>query len=177
MIDHRATWHVFIQTTNMFWCYRHPNPNCLCLFSKYCSNYSWGTWKNQTDNSPNITCIPSHEKSRWWRHQMETFSALLALCAGNSPATGEFPTQRPVTRSCLVFFDLRMNKRLSKQSRRQWFKTPSRSLWRHCNEKWKFCNKIRREMSYLHVFCWYSGNCFQLLKSYRRSLTVFSYIM
>ena len=35
----------------------------------------------------------------WWRHQMETFSALLALCAGNSPVTGEFPSQRPVTRS------------------------------------------------------------------------------
>ena len=35
----------------------------------------------------------------WWRHQMETFSALLAICVGNSPATGEFPAQRPVTRS------------------------------------------------------------------------------
>ena len=40
----------------------------------------------------------------WWRHQMETFSSSLALCAGNSPATGEFPTQRPVTRSFDVFF-------------------------------------------------------------------------
>ena len=40
----------------------------------------------------------------WWRHQMETFSALLAICAGNSPVTGEFPTQRPVTRSIDVFF-------------------------------------------------------------------------
>ena len=40
----------------------------------------------------------------WWRHQMETFSALLAICAGNSPVPGEFPTQRPVTRSCDVFF-------------------------------------------------------------------------
>ena len=49
----------------------------------------------------------------WWRHQMETFSALLALCAGNSPVTGEFPTQRPVTRSFDVFVDLRLNKRLS----------------------------------------------------------------
>ena len=38
----------------------------------------------------------------WWRHQMETFSALLVLCAGNSPVTGEFPTQRPVTRSFAV---------------------------------------------------------------------------
>ena len=47
----------------------------------------------------------------WWRHQMETFSALLALCAGNSLVTGEFPAQRPVTRSFDVFFDLRLNKR------------------------------------------------------------------
>ena len=52
----------------------------------------------------------------WWRHQMETFSALLAICAGNSPVPGEFPTQRPVTRSFDVFFHLRLNKRLSKHS-------------------------------------------------------------
>ena len=43
---------------------------------------------------------------------METFSALLAICAGNSPVPGEFPAQRPVTRSLDVFFDLRLNKRL-----------------------------------------------------------------
>ena len=70
----------------------------------------------------------------WWRHQMETFSALLVLCAGNSPVTGEFPSQSPVTWSFDVFFDLGLNKRLSKHSRRRWFETPSRSLWRHCNE-------------------------------------------
>ena len=52
----------------------------------------------------------------WWRHQMETFSTLLAICVGNSPVTGEIPGQRPVTRSFDVFFDLRLNKRLSKQS-------------------------------------------------------------
>ena len=40
---------------------------------------------------------------------MEVFSAILALCAGNSPVTGEFPSQRPVTRSFDVFFDLRLN--------------------------------------------------------------------
>ena len=45
----------------------------------------------------------------WWRHQMETFSALLDLCAGNSPVTGEFPAQMPVTRSFDIFFDLRIN--------------------------------------------------------------------
>ena len=70
----------------------------------------------------------------WWRHQMETFFALLTLCLGNSPVTGEFPSQRPVTRSVDVFFELRLNRRLSKPSRRRWFETPSRSLWRHCNE-------------------------------------------
>ena len=49
----------------------------------------------------------------WWRHQMET--------------------QRPVTRSFDVFFDMRLNKRLSKQSCGWWFETQSRPLWRHSN--------------------------------------------
>ena len=69
----------------------------------------------------------------WWHHQMGTFSAFLAICAGNSPVSGEFPTQRPVTRSFDVFFDLCLNKRLSKQSWGWWFETLSCSLWRHCN--------------------------------------------
>ena len=56
-------------------------------------------------------------------------------CAGNSPVTGEFPIQRPVTRSFVVYFDLRPNKRLSKQSRGWWFETLSPPLWRHHNEK------------------------------------------
>ena len=46
---------------------------------------------------------------------METFSALLAICAGNSPVTDEFPAQGPVMRNFDVFSDLRLNKRLSKQ--------------------------------------------------------------
>ena len=53
--------------------------------------------------------------------------------AGNSPVTGEFPAQRPLTRSFDVFFDLGLNKRLSKQSRRWWFETPFCLSWRHCN--------------------------------------------
>ena len=44
----------------------------------------------------------------WWRHQRETFSALLALCAGNSLVTGKFPSQRPWTLSFDVFFDLHL---------------------------------------------------------------------
>ena len=46
---------------------------------------------------------------------METFSALLAICAGNSPVSGEIPPQRPVTRSFDIIFDLRLHKQLSKQ--------------------------------------------------------------
>ena len=64
---------------------------------------------------------------------METFSALLVLSDGNPPYTGRFPSQRPVTRSFDVFFDMHLNKQLSEQSRRRWFETPSRSLWCHCN--------------------------------------------
>ena len=79
-------------------------------------------------------------KLPWWRHQMETFFALLAFCMGNSPELlcgeftgGEFPTQRPVTRSFDVFFDLHLNKQLSKQPRGWWFETPSGSLWHQCD--------------------------------------------
>ena len=69
----------------------------------------------------------------WWRHQMKTFSALLAFCAVNSPVPAEVLAQRPVTRSFDVFFDLRLNKRLSKQSRSWLFETLSSPLWRHSN--------------------------------------------
>ena len=71
----------------------------------------------------------------WWRHQMETFSALQAICKGTSPVPGEFPAQRPVTRSFNVLFDLRLNKRFSKQSICWWFETLPYPLWRHCNGK------------------------------------------
>ena len=69
----------------------------------------------------------------WWRHQMETFFALLAFCEGNSTVTVEFPSQRPVTRNFDVSLICASPKRLSKPSRRQWFETSSRSLWLHCN--------------------------------------------
>ena len=63
-----------------------------------------------------------------------TFSVLLALCEGNPPVTGRFPPQSPVTRSFDIFFDPRLNKRLSKQSRHRCFEMPSRTLWRHYND-------------------------------------------
>ena len=78
---------------------------------------------------------------------METFSALLAICAGNSPVPGEFPTQRPVTRSFDVFFDQHLNKRLSKRWWGWWFETLSRSLWRHRNAS----DRIKAQSLLLHV--------------------------
>ena len=75
---------------------------------------------------------------------METFSDLVALSAGNSPVTDEFPTQRPVTRSFDVFFDLGLNKRLSKQSRRWWLETPWLSVWYHGND-WLHVNTLSPE--------------------------------
>ena len=54
--------------------------------------------------------------------------------------SGEFPPQRPVTRSFDVFFDLRLNKRLSKQSWGWWFETLWRSLWRLRNDSYGYCN-------------------------------------
>ena len=59
---------------------------------------------------------------------METFSALLAICVGNSSVPGQFPTQRPVTRRFDVYCA-----RLSKQSWGWWFETQLRPLWRHRN--------------------------------------------
>ena len=61
-------------------------------------------------------------------------SLSLALCVENSPVTGEFPAPRPVTRSFEVFFDLRLNKRLSKQWLGWWLETQSCSLRRHCSD-------------------------------------------
>ena len=79
----------------------------------------------------------------WWRHQMETCSALPAHCAGNSPVTGVFPSHRPLMRSFDVFFDLRLNKWSSKQPRGWWFETPLCSLCPHCNVyEWFFVSSI-----------------------------------
>ena len=68
----------------------------------------------------------------WWRHQMEKFFRVTGHLCG---VPGEFPAQRPVTQSFDVFFHLRLNQRLSKQSWGWWFQTLPRPLWRHCNKE------------------------------------------
>ena len=92
----------------------HPEPFCkYCLICTYC----YPSWRpcfmhvikqRIRDCAHNANTIGSHNNvancNTWWRHQMETFSALLAICAENSPVTGEIPAQRPVTRNFGVFF-------------------------------------------------------------------------
>ena len=68
-----------------------------------------------------------HDDVIKWKH----FPRNWPFVQGNSPVTSEFPAQRPVTQSFDVFFDLHLNKRLSKQSRGWWFETPSCPLWHH----------------------------------------------
>ena len=81
-------------------------------------------------DQPELSASPifeGHDDVIKWKH----FPRYRPFVRG--PATGEFPSQRPVTRSFYVFFDLRPNKRLSKQLWGWWFETLSRPLWRHCN--------------------------------------------
>ena len=100
----------------------------------------------------------------WWRHGMKTFSMLLALCAGNLPVTGGFPSQRTVMRGFDVFLDLLLNKHISKQSWSWWFETPSHALWRHCNGPpapsdqgcWTSIARPWYDGSVLCIFCTFS---------------------
>ena len=87
-------------------------------------------------SSSDILPLQTHQR----KYTMMTSSngnifRVTGLCAGNSPVTSEFPTQRPVTRSFDVFFDLRLNRDWSKQWRRCWFQTLPRLFLRHCNAR------------------------------------------
>ena len=102
---------------------------------------------------------------------------VIALCAGNSQVICEFPAKRPVTRSFGVFFDLRLNKRLSKQSWGWWFETPSSPLWRPCNTNQETLLHI--SISHLvkllrngAVFSWSLGNTGHLAYSFLWSMPI-----
>ena len=135
-IPNRATWkcnesnEVWLKMTH--YCTREKGHTCQC------SSSDLGEWWPITAVIQTFSLVLSLS---WWRHQMETFSALLASCAGNSPVTGEFPAQRPVTRNLDLFFGLRLNKQSNKQSWDWWFEMPSCSSWRHCNDVAVFVSK------------------------------------
>ena len=93
----------------------------------FCMEFQIYPWSYPTHILRDVYFI-SRWKFTWWLHLMDIFSTLLALCAGNPPVTSVFLSQRPVTRSFEVFFDM-------KQSRHQWFEMQWPSLWHQCNER------------------------------------------
>ena len=107
---------------------------CLMAPSHYMKQY-WVIISEILWHSPNDNFYPWYELE----HYMMTSSngnicRITGLLCGEFTGPGEFPAQRPVTWSFDVFFHLRLNKRLSKQSWGWWFETPSRPLWRQCND-------------------------------------------
>ena len=88
---------------------------------------------NNESQHPQPSCWPYISRSMMTSSKGNIFRVTGPLC-GEFTGPGEFPTQRPVTRSFDAFFDLRLNKRLSKQWWGWWFETPSWPLWRQCND-------------------------------------------
>ena len=101
----------------------------------------------------------------WWRHQIETFSALLAICEGNSPVTKASDAE--------LFFYLRLNKQLSKQSWGWWFETPSRSLWRQRNVHER---QLDSPVVESHIFNWTCLGPNDLLTCFRKNLVSYIFI-
>ena len=101
----------------------------VCMYEIHDMIYSWSQVSLK------------YPRMNWWTPGKELFVTssngnifrLTGHLCGNSPVPGEFPAQRPVTRSFDVFFDLRLNKWLSKQSWGWWSETLSYPLWRHRN--------------------------------------------
>ena len=123
IIGNRLQWNINQNTITFL---EIPPVKCVHCFRAQCVKCHCGI-------PPLATRIKCSRYYEWWRHQMEVFSALLAICAGNSPVPGEFPAQRPVTRSFHVFLDLRLNKPLIKQSWGWRLEMLLHPLWRHCN--------------------------------------------
>ena len=123
-------------------CILHCNGMHLMITETETSSFWWNFhhwlhWKLSKWQLPVQPVIKISSKWRHfcfiWRHPMEAVSALRALCEGNPPVTIGFPSQRTSNAGFDAFFDIILNKRLNKQSIRQWFETSVCSLWRHCN--------------------------------------------
>ena len=134
----------------------------------------WQYWSESTMAQVTACCVtaPSHYLKQCWlmikcvlRHSAESiftinhddvikwkhFPRYTDHLCGEFTGPGEFPTQRPVTRSFDVYFDLCPNKWLSKQSWGWWFETLSCSLWRHRNGLMKFIRNTCSEITLLKL--------------------------
>ena len=100
----------------------------------YVFSVSYHLWLIPMKHSPSALLGVYNERVlTWWRHQMETLSALLVICVGNSPVTGKFAPQRPVARSFDVSLICAWINGWVNNREVLWFETPSCALWRHCN--------------------------------------------
>ena len=97
----------------------------------------------------NVSIVP-WSYNIWRRHRMETFSALLPFVRGIHRSLVDSPHKGQWRGALMSSFNLRLNKRLSKQSWHGWFETPSRSLWGHYNALW--VRKINAD-----IFIWAGG--------------------
>ena len=126
----------FLQQINkrpVNWCtsthiWRHPN-NLLVNF--WFSSFVCECNFDQVVDS----CVFFHSRKMCLHYDVIKWNHFHVTGPSWGESTGHcwIPSQRPVTRSFAVFFNLRLNKRLNKQSRRWWFGMPLHSLWRHCN--------------------------------------------
>ena len=89
----------------------------------------------------------THDDVIKWKH----FPSYWPIFAGNSSVPGVFPAQRPVMLSFDVFFDLRLNKRLNKQSWGWWCEMLSRPLLRRCNDWYSYIRPISYWTKFTHI--------------------------
>ena len=119
------TWHLLFTIRSID---RSYNDNINSLAFLLCSQQTWPT----ANLCLRLLSMKNISEVMMTSSNGKIFRVTGPLC-GKFTGPGEFPTQRPVTRSSDVYFDLRPNKRLSKQSLGWWFETLSCSLWRHRN--------------------------------------------
>ena len=117
LLQHIGLWQSFVSSEGSFSgnMVVHRTADCWVVWSRPLIKAVIHSFIASGSHWHDLTIL--HDDVIKWRH----FSALLALCAGNSLVIVEFPAQRPVTGSFDVFFHLRLNKWLSKQSWGWWW--------------------------------------------------------
>ena len=130
-----------------FLCKAVLQPDLKMLRAQVFFHYGYMKWHTQVDDKlheSKVTCCREHKRTiqNMMTSPNENIFRVIGPLCGKFTGPGEFPTQRPVARSFDVFFDLRLNKRLSKQPWGWWFEMPSWSLWRYFNEMLHVCREI-----------------------------------
>ena len=129
-------------------------------FSCWCATSLRDLWQYIMTNTSSV-----HDDVIRWKHftGYRPFVWRIHRSSVKSPPPHTHKGQR---RGALIFsFDLRLNRRCSKQSRRWWFETLSCSSWRHCNVG-------RFDTAYINIHI-YSGIGFDMSRECPRYTTCF----